>query len=260
MRKLDRETPTMNCQFCGHSHARSNAVSLVPGRRGFLRLAATGVAMAALAQPALADAVKAPPKPGNVLSSQQALHEIMQGNHRYVQGVTQRHDFRSERAALAGGQNPYAGILSCADSRVGPEFAFDTGRGDLFVARVAGNFVNDDILASFEYGVAVLNVPLLMVLGHSSCGAVSSTIKSVDTNTTLPGHLPVLVSALTPAVKAAQGQAGDLLTNATKQNVRMNVERLKTASPILSKAVDDHKLLVVGGYYDLHTGAVELVV
>jgi carbonic anhydrase len=183
----------------------------------------------------------------------------MQGNQRYVKGLTRRHDFRSERAALASGQNPYVGILGCADSRVGPEFAFDSVRGDLFVVRIAGNFVNDDNLASLEYGVAVLNTPLVMVLGHSSCGAVISAIKSIDSNTTLPGHLPSLVSALAPAVKAARGQPGDLVTNATKANVKMTVERLKTATPILSKAVEDKKLMVVGGYYDLATGIVALV-
>jgi len=214
-----------------------------------------GLSLASLALPAVAQT----PKPGNALTPDAALNELMQGNQRYVKGLTRRHDFRSERAALASGQNPYVGILGCADSRVGPEFAFDSVRGDLFVVRIAGNFVNDDNLASLEYGVAVLNTPLVMVLGHSSCGAVISAIKSIDSNTTLPGHLPSLVSALAPAVKAARGQPGDLVTNATKANVKMTVERLKTATPILSKAVEDKKLMVVGGYYDLATGIVALV-
>jgi carbonic anhydrase len=214
-----------------------------------------GLSLASLALPAVAQT----PKPGNALAPDAALNELMQGNQRYVKGLTRRHDFRSERAALASGQNPYVGILGCADSRVGPEFAFDSVRGDLFVVRIAGNFVNDDNLASLEYGVAVLYTPLVMVLGHSSCGAVISVIKSIDSNTTLPGHLPSLVSALAPAVKAARGQPGDLVTNATKANVKMTVERLKTATPILSKAVEDKKLMVVGGYYDLATGIVALV-
>jgi carbonic anhydrase len=214
-----------------------------------------GLSLASLALPAVAQT----PKPGNALTPDAALNELMQGNQRYVKGLTRRHDFRSERAALSAGQNPYVGILSCADSRVGPEFAFDSVRGDLFVVRVAGNFVNDENLASLEYGVAVLNTPLVMVLGHSSCGAVISAIKSIDSNTTLPGHLPSLVSALAPAVKAARGQPGDLVTNAAKVNVKMTVERLKTATPILSKAIEDKKLMVVGGYYDLATGLVALV-
>ncbi len=206
-----------------------------------------GFAGAGALMPSLvrADEVKAAPKPGNQLSPEAALHELMEGNHRYVKGLTRRHDFSSERAALAAGQNPYAGILGCADSRVSTEFAFDSYRGDLFVVRVAGNFVNGENLASFEYGVLVLGTPLLMVLGHASCGAVSSTIKSLDTNTTLPGHLPSLVASLTQAVNAARSESGDLLVNATKANVRLNVERLKNASPILSQAVADKKLLAL---------------
>ena len=101
----------------------------------------------------------------------------MKGNKRYVAGESRRHDFKHEREALVGGQNPYAGILSCADSRIAPEYAFDSGRGDLFVCRVAGNFANDDTVASMEYAVAMLGTPLIMVLGHDSCGAVSATIK-----------------------------------------------------------------------------------
>jgi carbonic anhydrase len=183
----------------------------------------------------------------------------MAGNRRYAEGLTRRHDCGSERAALARGQNPYAGLLSCADSRVAPEFALDSFRGDLFVVRVAGNFLNDDNLASFEFGVAVLGLQLLMVLGHASCGAVKSTIDSVRDSTTLPGHLPSLVAALAPAVKATAGRPGDALVNATRENVRLNVARLKVATPILAKAVEDKKLRMLGGYYDLVSGKVEIV-
>jgi carbonic anhydrase len=117
----------------------------------------------------------------------------MKGNERYVEGESRRHDFKREREALVGGQNPYAGILSCADSRIAPEYAFDSGRGDLFVCRVAGNFANNDTIASMEYAVVMLGPPLIMVLGHDACGAVGATIKSLKDNTTLPGHLPSLV-------------------------------------------------------------------
>ena len=139
-----------------------------------------------------------------------ALDQLMKGNARYVEGVSRRHDFKHEREPLAQGQNPFAAVLSCADSRIAPEFCFDTARGDVFVCRHAGNFADEETIASFEYGVAVLNVPLLMVLGHDACGAIDSTIKSIKDNTTLPGHLPALVHALTPAVQAAQGKPGDL--------------------------------------------------
>jgi carbonic anhydrase len=160
---------------------------------------------------------------------------------------------------LAGGQNPYAAILSCADSRIAPEYAFDTGRGDLFVCRIAGNFASDEMMASLEYAIAVLNVPLILVLGHESCGAVDSTIKSLKDNTTLPGHLPSLVAAIGPAVKAVSQQGGDTLLNATRQNVVDTVGKLATAAPILGPAVEQKKLKVVGGIYTLRDGRVDMV-
>ena len=168
-------------------------------RRNFLRTVGGAAAGFALAPSAFAKDTKASPKPQNDISPDEALRRLMKGNARYVEGVARRHDFKSEREALVGGQNPYAGILSCADSRIAPEYAFDSGRGDLFVCRVAGNFANDDTIASLEYASAILNVPLFLVLGHEACGAVSATIKSLKDNTTLPGHLPSLVSNLAPA-------------------------------------------------------------
>jgi carbonic anhydrase len=149
--------------------------------------------------------------------------------------------------------------LSCADSRIAPEYAFDSARGDLFVCRVAGNFASDETVASLEYAVAELGTPLIVVLGHDSCGAVSATIKSLKDGTTLPGHLPSLVSAIAPAVKAASQQAGDTLGNAIRQNVIDNVAKLSSATPILSAAVEQGKLKVAGGIYRLRDGRVEMV-
>lgn len=153
----------------------------------------------------------------------------------------------------------YAGILSCADLRIAPEFAFDSSRGDLFVVRVAGNFLNPDNLASFEYAVEALKTPLIMVLGHDACGAVSATIASIKDKTTLPGHLPSLVASLAPAVNAVADLPGDLLENATRENVRRNMEALKTATPILSAAVNEKRLQIVGGIYRLASGEVQLL-
>ena len=228
-------------------------------RRGLFRLAGASVAAAMLSGVALAKEVKAPPKPQNVVSPDASLERLMQGNRRYVEGVSRRHDFQHEREALVGGQNPYAGILSCADSRIAPEYAFDSGRGDLFVCRVAGNFANADSVASLEYAVANLGTPLIMVLGHDSCGAVDATLKSLKDNTTLPGHLPSLVAGLAPAVTASAGQPGDPLANAIKQNVIDTMAKLKSATPILSAAAEQGKLKVVGGIYRLKDGRVELV-
>src|ERR1700761_9240360 len=147
-------------------------------RRDLLRLAGATVAMLAVGSPALAKE-KASPKPQNDIPPDAALDRLMKGNARYVEGVAHRHDFKSEREALAGGQNPFAGILSCADSRIAPEYAFDSGRGDLFVCRVAGNFANSDSIASLEYAVAILPTPMILVLGHDACGAVDATLKAI---------------------------------------------------------------------------------
>src|ERR1700676_2590649 len=231
------------CKHCSYAAT----IRAMVGRRTVLKLAATATAGLGFLPHALAQIVKAPPKPENVLSPDAALDRLMKGNARYVEGVSRRHDFKHEREALSTGQNPFAGILSCADSRIAPEYCFDAARGDLFVCRVAGNFATEEIIASLEYGVQVLNTPLIMVLGHDSCGAIDATIKSIKDGTTLPGHLPSLVHALTPAVDAAQKQPGDLLANAIRGNVAMNVDRLKTTAPILKAAVDDKKIRVVGG-------------
>jgi carbonic anhydrase len=196
---------------------------------------------------------------GNVLSPDAALKRLLRGDERYVEGVMRRHDFQREREALVGGQNPYAAILSCADSRIAPEYAFDSSRGDLFVCRVAGNFAADETVASMEYAVAVLNTPLILVLGHESCGAVDAAIKSIKDDKQLPGHLPSLVQAIAPAVKAVTSQGGDTLNNAIRQNVIDNVAKLKSATPILSAAVNDKKIQVAGGIYRLNSGKVELV-
>jgi carbonic anhydrase len=202
---------------------------------------------------------KAPPKPQNVLSPEASLERLLRGNRRYVEGVSRRHDFKHEREALVTGQNPYAAILSCADSRIAPEYAFDSGRGDLFVCRVAGNFASDESIASLEYAVAILNVPLILVLGHERCGAVDATIKSIKDASTLPGHMPSLVTAIAPAVKAVLSQGGDVLDKAIRQNVVDNVAKLSSATPILSAAVEQKKLKVVGGVYRLKDGKVDLV-
>jgi len=230
----------------------------LPGRRHFLKTAAGITAGLTLAPRAFAAAPKAPPKQENVLPPAAALRRLLDGNARYIAGTTQRYDFRHERAALSSGQNPFA-VLSCADSRIAPEFCFDATRGDVFVCRVAGNFATDEIVASLEYAVQVLNTPLIMVLGHEACGAVDATIKSIKDGTTLPGHLPSLVHALTPAVEAVQGQPGDLLANAIARNVAMTVERLKSSTPILQSFVNNDKLHVVGGVYQLNTGKVALI-
>jgi carbonic anhydrase len=238
--------------------AKCGSLSHVPvhSRRHFLQLVG-GAALGLAASGRTLFAAGEVPKPQNVLSPDEALRRLKEGNKRYVDAMMRRHDFGTERSVLAGGQNPFAGILSCSDSRVTPEYACDTGLGDLFVVRVAGKFVNEDAMASFEYAVQFLGTPLLVVLGHEKCGAVDAAIKTVKDGAVLPGHLPELVEHIGPAVKTALGEAGDLLTNAIRENVRLSVENLKTATPILSQAVADKKIAVVGGIYHLKTGHIE---
>jgi carbonic anhydrase len=248
------------CETCRREYpVYQPQASSQASRRAVLRLAAASAFGLALGSAARAKEPKAPPKPQNVLSPDASLERLQKGNQRYVEGISRRHDFKHERDVLVGGQNPYAGILSCADSRIAPEYAFDTGRGDLFVCRVAGNFANDDTVASLEYAVAMLGTPLILVLGHDACGAVDATIKSLKDNTTLPGHLPSLVSALAPAVKEVAQQPGNPLDNAIRQNVIDTVAKLKSATPILSAAVEQKKLKVVGGIYRLQDGRVDMV-
>ena len=242
------------CETC----LRSRSQRLEYSRRSLLFGAASATGLL-LAGGALAKEAKPPPKPQNVLSPEASLERLMKGNGRYVEGVSRRHDFKHEREALAGGQNPYAAILSCADSRIAPEYAFDSGRGDLFVCRVAGNFATAEVVASMEYAVAVLGVPLILVLGHDSCGAVEAAIKSLKDDKPLPGHMPSLVTGIAPAVKAVSQQGGDTLGKAIRQNVVDNVANLGSATPILSAAVEQRKLKVVGGVYGLKDGRVEMV-
>lgn len=225
-------------------------------RRNFLKL--TGAAAAGMAFPVQSlFAAGEAPKPQNVITPDEALQRLKEGNERYVKGLMKRQDFSAERGALKGGQNPFAGILSCADSRVAPELAFDTGRGDLFVVRLAGNFLDEDGLASLEYAVKFLGTPLLVVLGHEKCGAIDAAIKTVKDNATLPGHLPELIEGLKPAVEAVLNKPGDLLENAIDENVRLTVAKLKGASPIISQYVEEKKIRVIGGVYQFSDGRID---
>jgi carbonic anhydrase len=187
------------------------------------------------------------------------MKRLMEGNARYVSGVTQRHDFAHEREALNDGQNPYAAVLSCADSRIAPEYAFDSARGDLFVTRVAGNFVNDDVLGSLEYAVAVLKIPMILVLGHDKCGAVDAALKVATKGATYPGRIQSLAIAIQPSVNKVKGKASDLLDAAIAQNVSDSVLNLPAQSAILREAQKAGALKIVGGVYRLRTGKIDFI-
>jgi len=226
-------------------------------RRDWMR-ASAGIALSGFLPAGFAAGAAAPdgPRP-NSISGTDALKRLMDGNARYASNQPNEKDFSSGRAARATAQYPIATILSCADSRVAPEFAFDQGPGDLFVVRVAGNVVSPDLLASIEYSVEFLGVPLVLVIGHGNCGAVDAAIKVLKKGVTLPGHLPDLIRAIKPAVIIAEKSAkGDLLDNAIAENVRRQVAALKRASPVVKKYFEDGKIAIAGGVYDLATGRV----
>jgi len=243
----------------------SNPVQNASGRRRFLQFAGLGAGALLLAGALpdkfvlAAEKTAAAPKPQNSISPDMALQRLMEGNERYVSGNSKTHDFKSEREALVSGQNPFVSVLSCSDSRIAPEYAFDTARGDLFAIRVAGNFVTDEGLASLEYAVAVLGAPLILVLGHESCGAISAGIKAVKDHTVFPGHIPKLTDALKPSIEKVLNNPGNLIDNATAQNVKDSVSRLKNASPLLTDALSKGTLKIVGGVYRLASGKVDLI-
>jgi carbonic anhydrase len=217
-------------------------------------LAGAGILAAAPLNGARAEPLRAASTPDA------ALNLLVEGNARYVANQPRERDFSAGRASRVLGQAPFAAILGCADSRIAPELAFDQNPGDLFVVRVAGNFVTPDGLGSLEFGAAMLGAKLIMVLGHSSCGAVNATVAALQKENALPGHIADLVRAMKPGIAPVLDQSGDdLEQRAVIANVRHNVEQLKQAKPILDAMVAKNEVRVVGGVYDLATGKVTLV-
>ena len=231
----------------------------MPSRRRFLQTAA----MAAAAQWTLSSAFAALPAAAapNAISPAEALERLMKGNVRYAANSPKEKDFSLLRAALVTAQYPIVALLSCADSRLAPEFAFDQAPGDLFVTRVAGNYASPTVLSSLEYAVAVLNVPLVMVLGHTNCGAISATIKAIEDKEMLPGTLQDIANAISPAVNRARGVkgSGSLTERSVVENVKWQMEVLTTRPSLLMSMTKAKKVQVVGGVYDLATGEVTLV-
>jgi len=235
------------CQICG-----------IAGHAGVSRRSLLGGAVATFVSARFAMAAPNPAEdgvPGDV-----ALRELMAGNARYVANHPTHRDVHAGREDRVATQKPIAAVLSCADSRVAPEFVFDEGPGRLFVVRVAGNVLNDDGTASLEYAVKFLNVRLVLVLGHGNCGAVKAAIDVVQKGAALPGHLPGLIDLIKPAVVAADAtHPKDLLSAAIAENAREAARQIAAEAPILSDAAASGHLKVASGVYDLATGRVRLV-
>jgi carbonic anhydrase len=189
------------------------------------------------------------------LNADGALQKLIEGNQRFVQHKPQYPDQSAARLQeVAQAQHPFATILCCADSRVPTEIIFDQGIGDIFDVRVAGNIVTPETLGSIEYAVMLLGTPLLMVLGHERCGAVTAAVQ----NGSLLGEIGSFVKAIKPAVKKVKDQPGDAVENAVVANVQYQIERLKR-SQLLTEQIKSGKLKIVGGRYDLDTGSVTMI-
>ncbi|AFZ31728.1 carbonic anhydrase [Gloeocapsa sp. PCC 7428] len=184
-----------------------------------------------------------------------ALQKLIEGNLRFAEHHPEYPDQSLARLQeVAQAQHPFATILSCADSRVPAEIIFDQGIGDIFDVRIAGNIATPEAIGSIEYAVVLLGTPVLMVLGHERCGAVTAAVK----NQVLPGEIGSFVKAILPAVDRVKEQPGDAVDNAVVANVQYQIETLKR-SPLLSERLRSGKLKIVGGRYDLDTGKVIII-
>ncbi|MHB8152693.1 MAG: carbonic anhydrase [Vulcanimicrobiaceae bacterium] len=222
-------------------------------RRAFLATAGIGVA-GAFSLNALTEMDVA----GAAAPAQEGLQRLLAGNLRFAEGKPACGPATARRIELANGQAPFAIVLGCSDSRVPIETVFDQEPGEIFAVRVAGNFVNNDGLGSIEYSVAVLKSSLILVLGHSDCGAVKAAVGFVRNGTSAPGHIQELVEAIAPAARQTKGEPGSWVENAVLENVKLNARALVVRSKIIADAVTAGTVSIAGGVYNLHTGRVTL--
>lgn len=194
--------------------------------------------------------------PGSGHSADDALKRLVAGNAAFVAGggACPRQS-SARRADVAAVQHPFAVIVGCSDSRVPPEVLFNQGIGDLFVVRVAGNVIDDDVLGSVEYAVEHLGASLVVVLGHSRCGAVQAALGAAPPG----GHLDGLVARIRAAAATVRGHAGDALDNAIRANIAASVQKLQTSTPVLAPLIKRGGVRVVGARYDLGSGRIEIL-
>lgn len=229
-----------------------------------LRLAVIWGGLMVAAAPAVADRAAPPPTTRTAqaeLTPAAALDRLAAGNARFVAGQTWARDWARERSATAEGQFPFAVVLSCLDSRASSEIIFDQGLGEIFNARVAGNVVNDDILGSMEFACQAAGAKLIVVVGHSACGAVKGAAAGVKL-----GNLTGLLERIQPAVAAARAQQpklaptdGAFVETATELNVREAMRQIRERSPVLRELLEAGRIRLVGGIHDLVTGRVRFL-
>jgi carbonic anhydrase len=190
---------------------------------------------------------------------EEALQRLLEGNRRYVANQSALDESEHRRIQVAPAQEPFAAILSCVDSRVPPELVFDQGLGDLFVIRTAAQVLDKAVLGSLEFGVAELHIPVIVVLGHQHCGAVKAAMEILDRHGVAEAEIEYLVEALAPAVEQGKKAGGDVWDRAVRAQIELLVAQLK-GSPILAPAVEAGTLKIVGAWYSLETGLVEITV
>jgi carbonic anhydrase len=221
---------------------------------------ALGMMVALGAALLLTGAAGAQPNPiQQAMTPVDVLHQLEEGNERFLRGEPRKRDSASEIKATAGGQHPTAAVLGCIDSRVPVETVLDAGIGDMFVARVAGNVADSDIVGSLEYATKVVGAKL--ILRQTRCGAVKSACEHVEL-----GNITGLLQKIAPAVDAVKGVPGGhdckneaFVDAATQENVRLTMHRLHEMSPILKGLEDSHDIMIVGALYDVSTGKVEFL-
>ena len=191
----------------------------------------------------------------------EVLEKLKRGNERFASGKPQHRDMLHDQRTTAAGQYPKAVILSCIDSRAPAEFIFDAGLGDLFNARIAGNIADEDLVGSMEFGCKVAGAKLIVVMGHTSCGAIKGACDNVQL-----GNLTGLLSKMKPAVAAVQNVPGERNSKNTafveavaEKNVQLTVERIRELSPILREMESQGQLKIVGSVYNLETGRVQFL-
>ena len=191
----------------------------------------------------------------DTISSGLALKKLMEGNQRYVT-ANQNHPNQTHqrRVNIADYQRPFATILGCSDSRVPPELIFDQGLGDLFIIRIAGNLIDDMVLGSLEYAAMHLHTPLIMVLGHSRCGAV----QAAEENKTGDGHISYITEKIRPLIDKARNTE-DVIQYVARANTKFIADQLRCSEPILSKMVRDNQLDIIPAFYELDSGVVEIL-
>ncbi len=231
-------------------------------RRQFLRsLSAAGALLAASGRAAAAAVPAMTMQARDAMTPDQALALLRAGNERFVTGRMLERDLAAQVRATASGQYPFAVVLGCIDSRVPPELVFDQGIGDIFSARIAGNFANTDLIGSLEFATKLAGAKLIVVLGHTECGA----IKGACDNAQL-GNLTTTLSKIMPAVYTVTGVQGDrssknraFVREVTRENVRLNVQALTDRSAVLRGLVDGNRIKVVGAMHDVDSGRVSLL-